>query len=62
MENLKVDSESRENYLTRECQQFFDIFTPSPRKMTSKLTQKSKNEILKKSLAKNIRGRTLLSL
>ena len=61
-ENLKVDSESRENYLTWECHRFLDIFTPSPLKMTSNLTQNPKNEFSKKSLAQNLQDGTLWTI
>ena len=48
MANPIFDSERRLNYLTWVLRPFFHIFTPSPRKMTSKLAQNGKNEILTK--------------
>ena len=62
MENPIFDSESRENSLTWEFQRFFHIFTPSPRKMTSKLAQNTKNYILMKWVAENLQGGSVLTI
>ena len=43
-------------------QGFFHIFTPSPRKMTSKMAQNGKNQILMKWVAENVQGGTVLTI